>query len=370
MRKPKVAFVADWLVNRGGAERVLLSLRELFPSAPVYTSIYNPDRLPGFEDASMITSFLQKLPAAKTKHTLYFPLMPYAFEQFDFSAYDIVISSSHSAAKGIITKPRTLHISYCHSPMRYCWDNSHAYIDQYGLNPLLAKPAKKMITRMRLWDRAAADRVDFFIANSKYIKKRIQKYYRRDSTVIHPPVDTSFFSEPAKIGEYFLAVGRLTPYKRFDLIIDIFNELKWPLVIVGTGKDEKKLKALAKENIRFLGDIADEELKNIYKKSIALIFPQVEDFGLTPLEAMSSGKPVIAFAEGGALETIDPGRTGLFFTEQKGEHLKKTLLEFEALKWNPSDIRKHARLFDKGIFLEKMKNFVDEKWMIWQREMV
>ena len=296
--------------------------------------------------------------------------MPYAFEQFDFGEYDIVLSSCHSAAKGVITKPRTMHISYCHSPMRYCWDESHRYIEQYGLNPLIKTPAKKILTRMRVWDRAAADRVDFFVANSNYINKRIKKYYRRDSEVIHPPVDYDFFSTKPQRGEYFLAVGRLTPYKRFDLIIEVFNELKWPLVIVGSGKEKEKLRKMAGPTVEFLGDIPDDTLKIIYSKAIALIFPQVEDFGITPLEAMSAGKPVIAYAQGGALETINPGVTGLFFEEQAPHSLKKTLFEFEALKWNATDIKRHAKTFDKTVFKDKLREFIGKKWDIWSREMV
>ncbi|MEK7529075.1 MAG: glycosyltransferase [Patescibacteria group bacterium] len=369
MRKPRVALVADWLTNRGGAERVILALRDIFPHAPVYTSVYNPDRLPGFENCTVVTSFIQKLPFAKTKHFIYLPLMPYAFEQFDFSNFDIVISSAHSAAKGIITKPRTLHISYCHSPMRYCWDNSHEYVEQYGIPSLLRRPAERLLSRLRVWDRVAADRVDFFIANSKYIKKRIQKYYRRDSTVIYPPVDTSFFGGKPQTSEYYLAVGRLTPYKKFDLIIEVFNELKWPLVIVGDGKDMNSLKKKAGPTIRFLGNISDEELRDVYMKAKALVFPQVEDFGIAPVEAMSAGKPVIAYAEGGALETINPGLSGLFFEEQKPESLKKALLEFEAMRWTPSDVRKHAGQFDKKLFQEQILQFVEEKWGIWSREM-
>lgn len=368
---PKIAIVCDWLVSRGGAERVIKAISDMFPHAPIYTAIYNKKRLPEFADREIVTSFIQRLPLAQTKHYAYLPLMPYAFENFDLSKFDIVISSSHSCAKGIITKPQTLHICYCHSPMRYAWDNCHEYFEQFGVPSLLRNRAKKILHELRIWDRLAAERVDSFIANSEHVKKRIWKYYKKDSTVIYPPIETKTFNikHGALNERYFLAVGRLTPYKRFDLLIDVFNDLNLPLVIVGTGKDEKNLKKKAGRFITFLGTVPDDELADIYGRAKALVFPQSEDFGIIPLEAMACGKPVIAFGSGGALETIIPGETGLFFYEQTRESLKKTVLEFSAMKWDAEKIRGHCEKFDRAIFEKNLKNFMGERWAQWKSEM-
>ncbi|MBI2453801.1 glycosyltransferase [Candidatus Peregrinibacteria bacterium] len=368
--KPKVAIVCDWLVARGGAERVIQGISEIFPEAPIYTSIFNAKKFPEFAEKKIITSFIQQLPAALTKHHLYLPLMPYAFEEFDLSEFDIVISSSHSCSKGIITKPKTLHICYCHSPMRYVWEDHTKYFQRFGVPLLLKLPAKNLLHRLRLWDRLAADRADAFIANSRHVQLRIEKYYRRDSTVIYPFVDTEKFTPgPEKPGQYFLAVGRLAAYKRFDLLVDVFRETGIPLIVVGTGKEEKKLMKKGGRFITFLGAVSDAELKNLYQNCKALVFPQTEDFGITPLEAMSCGKPVIAYSEGGCLETVIPGKTGLFFMEQTIPSLKKTLFEFQGMGWNAIQICEHARKFSKKAFQEQLRNFIDEKWEIWKRDM-
>lgn len=367
--KPRVAIVCDWLVSRGGAERVILAIAEMFPEAPIYTTIFNERNLPEFKKHRVITSFIQKMPLATKKHYLYLPFMPYAVEQFDLSEFDIVISSSHSCAKGIITKPETLHLCYCHSPMRYVWDRCHEYFRQYRIPRLLQSRAKKMLHEIRMWDRLSADRVDFFIANSDHVRKRIKKYYHRDAAVIYPPVDTQQFMLARFEGNYFLAVGRLTPYKRFDILVDTFNELNLPLIIVGKGKDEKRLQQRAGRFITFLGAVPDDELKDLYQRCRAFVFPQSEDFGITPLEAMSCGKPVIAFGDGGALETVIPGKTGLFFTEQTMQSLKKTVLEFSALRWDAEEIRKHAEKFNLPRFRQELREIISEKWKVWQMEM-
>jgi glycosyltransferase involved in cell wall biosynthesis len=367
--KPRIAIVCDWLISRGGAERVISAISDMFPHAPIYTAIYNKNLFPELNERQVITSFIQKMPFATKKHYLYLPLMPYAFEQFDLSKFDIVISSCHSCSKGIITKPRTLHVCYCHSPMRYAWDSCHEYFDQYGIPSPLRRSAKKMLSELRVWDRMAADRVDYFIANSTHVQKRIQKYYRHNSDVIYPPVDAGRFKLSNHEGQYFLAVGRLTPYKKFDLLVDTFNELNMPLLIVGTGKDEENLKKKAGRFITFLGHVPDNQLNEIYEKARALIFPQTEDFGITPLEAMSCGKPIIAYGDGGALETVIPGTTGLFFYEQTKESLKQAVLEFGAMKFSASAIRKHAGKFDKKIFEDNLKQYLEEKWGIWKSTM-
>ena len=367
--KPSVAIVCDWLIARGGAERVIAALCDMFPEAPIYTSIYNKALFPEFAQRRVITSFIQKMPRAFTSHYLYLPLMPYVFEQFDLSAYNIVISSSHSCAKGVITKPRTLHICYCHSPMRYAWDNCHNYFERYGIPRALRYSAKRILHEMRMWDRLSAERVDVFAVNSKHVQERVQKYYRKNSTVIYPPVDTEKFKIGKNDGRYFLAVGRLTSYKRFDLLVDTFNDIKLPLVIVGTGRDEKMLKKRAGRFITFLGAISDIQLSEVYQNAHALVFPQTEDFGITPLEAMSCGTPVIAYAEGGALETVNVGHTGLLFYEQTIESLKKAILEFGAMKWDKKDIRAHAETFGKKVFENSMDHLIESSWRNLEKNM-
>jgi len=358
----KLAIVCDWLTNFGGAEKIIIALHQLFPNAPIYTSIYNRDKMKGFEDADIKTSYLQDFPFAKTRHQLYLPFLPNVFEKMDLSGFDIVISSSHSCAKGIITGPETLHICYCHTPMRYAWDDSLNYINDYAANTIVKQLAKFYIHRLRIWDRLSADRVDNYIANSHFVQQRINKYYRRPSTVIHPFVDVKEFTVGTIKDNYFLAVGRLTPYKKFDLIIETFNHLGLPLKIAGDGVAMRKLKNMAKGNIEFLGHVTENQLKELYCKARAMIFPQVEDFGITPLEAMASGCPVIAFAKGGALETVIDRKTGLFFKIQTVEALRHAINQFQEINFKYEQIRKHAEKFDREVFNGKILEFIAEKW--------
>lgn len=365
-----IAIVCDWLTNMGGAEKVILALHQMFPQAPIYTSVYNAERMEGFENARIYTSKLQKYPFAKKKHQIYLPWMPKVFEEFDLSAYDLVISSSHSCAKGIITKPKTLHICYCHTPMRYAWENSHKFIQEYHANKLMKFMAPILMHKIRLWDRLSAERVDEFIANSKYVAKRIEKYYRKPARVIYPFVDAKKFQISASKKNYFLAFGRLTSYKKFDLIVEVFNALGLPLKIVGTGVAYDSLKRMSGPNIEFLGHVTDSELENLFAHAQALIFPQIEDFGIIPLEAMAAGCPVIAYAGGGALETVIDKKTGLFFKEQNAASLKGAVEKFQTLQFNSKEIREHALTFDRKVFQEKMLQFIEEKWEKWSLEMV
>lgn len=369
LRNLKVAIVADWLTNIGGAEKVIYEIHKLFPQAPIYTSIFNPQKAALFSGMDIRTSFIQKLPGAQNKHQWYLPLFPYAFEQFDLSAYDIVISSSHSCAKGIITKPGTLHICYCHSPMRYAWDNFHSYIQEYTKSKFKARIASGLMHKIRLWDKVSADRVDSYIANSKHVQKRIKKYYRKPSTVIYPMLDTEAFQPTAKKKNYYIAVGRLIPYKKFDLIIEAFNDLNLPLTIVGTGVAEDDLKKKAKENITFTGHIPDFELKKLLREAKGLVFPQLEDFGIVPLEAMASGTPVIAFNGGGAQETVIHKETGLLFDEQNVYSLKAAINQFEETKWETKKIVAQAKKFDTQIFQQQFIKFVEQTWEKWQKNM-
>ncbi|MFA7685846.1 MAG: glycosyltransferase [Candidatus Gracilibacteria bacterium] len=371
LSRAKIALVFDWMTNQGGAERVNLVLHKMFPKAPIFTSIYNPNKLKGFEKADIKTSFIQKLPFAKTKHQLYLSLMPYAYELFDLSKFDIVISSSHACSKGIITKPGTLHICYCHTPMRYAWDNWQSYIDEYKMNPIIKNIGKSSIHKLRMWDRLSAERVDKYIANSNTTKNRIKKYYGKNSEIIFPMINHSSYEIAKKRKGYFLAVGRLAPYKKFDLIVETFNQLGLPLKIVGTGVMENDLRSQAGDNIEFLGYVSDSELKTLYSGCEALIFPQIEDFGITPLEAMASGRPVIAMQEGGSLDTIIENKTGLFFKKQTVKALSQAIEKYieNKSKFNSTYIREHAKQFDESEFENKLIRFIEKEWGTWQNTM-
>lgn len=356
----KIALVHDWLTNMGGAERVLINFKQLFPDAPIYTTIYNPENLDEeLKNIDVRTSFLQNKRKAKTNHQKYFPFMPMAFESFDLNEYDVVLSSSSSCAKGVITNPDTVHICYCHTPMRYGWEFYYDYLERENLNPLKKVLIKYFMNYMRIWDRVSADRVDYFIANSRNVAKRIWKHYRRECVVIYPPVRTKLFNISNIDEEYFLIVSRLVPYKRIDLAVEAFNELRLPLVIIGDGPERQKLQSMAKSNIKLLGRQTDEVIKEYYAKCRAFIFPGEEDFGITPLEAQASGRPVIAFGKGGVLETVVEGETGIFFKEQTVKSLKEAVVNFNRYRFDKFKIRKHAEKFDEEIFKQKIKQYVE-----------
>jgi len=358
----KIAIVADWLTNQAGAERVVLTLADLFPNADIYTSVFKAKAFPELKDRHVYTSFLQTMPFGR-RHQLWPTLRPRAFEELNLDNYDIVISSASAEAKGVITKPETLHICYCHTPTRYYWSHYHYYLEhpEYGpLNPIVKWVMPKLIHNLRLWDRVAADRVDVFIANSKTTAARIRKYYEANSTVIYPPIDTHRFNISREADDYYLIVGRQTGYKRTDIAIEAFNRLGWPLKIVGSGPMLKKWMMKAKRNVEFLGRVTDEEVAQLMSRAQALIFPGEEDAGIVPLEAMASGRPVIAYAKGGSTETIVDGKTGLFFKEQTAASLLAAVKKHSQTTWRPSAIREHALQFDTSIFRRKIKNFVNQ----------
>jgi len=352
----KVALVHDYLNQYGGAERVLEAFCQIFPKAPIYTLLYDGKKTGfAFEGKDIRTSFLQKIPFVKSHHRPFLMLMPLAIEQFDFSEYDLVLSDSASYAKGIITSPETLHICYCHTPIRYAWDDSHKYIEEFGYSNIIKKIIPFFMNYIRLWDEKASKRADKFISNSKFVSERIKKYYHRESEVIHPPVKANLFYLAEKIDDYFLLVGRFLPYKRFDLAIDAFNQLGFPLKIIGDGPDRKRLEKKSNKNIEFIGLVPDHELKDYYAHCQAFIFPQEEDFGITAVEAMASGRPVIAYKSGGALEIIQQGITGLFFENQTSENLVEVLKNFNESDFNPKIIREKAMKFDEENFKKKIK---------------
>ncbi len=357
----KVALIHDYLTQYGGAERVLEALCEIYPDAPIYTLIYDEKLIEKkFPGRKIYSSFLQKVPFAKKRHRSFLVLMPLAIEQFDLSDYDLVISDTASYAKGVITLPKTKHICYCHTPTRYAWDDSHKYIRDFPFPDFVKKFIPYFMTYIRTWDFQASQRPDFYLANSNFVAKRIKKYYKQDALVIHPPVDTlkfNFSKNSAKKnkGSYFLMVGRLLSYKKFDLAITAFSKIGLPLKIVGNGPERKKLEKIASDNIEFLGALEDEKLREYYQNAKALIFPQEEDFGIVPLEAMALGRPVIAFEAGGARETVISGKTGIFFKEQTEESIIDAVSRFKDLSFDVDFIRNHAKTFDKKIFKEKIR---------------
>ncbi len=359
----KVAIVHDWLTNMGGAERVVLAFHEIFPEAPVFTMVHNPERMPAeINQLDIRTSFIQRFPKAKTKYQTYLPFMPTAAEQFDLSEFDVVISSSHACAKGVITRPNTLHICYCYTPMRYAWFLYHEYLRLEKMGRLKRMAIPLLMNYLRMWDRLAADRVDDFIAISTGVKHRITKYYRRDSAVIFPPVNTDYYKPAADVGDYYLVVSRLVPYKRVDLAVEAFNKLGWPLVVIGDGPEKERLKAMAKPNVKIVGRLSDEETRDHYARCRGFIFPGEEDFGITPVEAQAAGRPVIAFAAGGTLDTVKRGVTGEFFYPQTSAALVDTLKSFDYTKYNSSEIRRHAQTFDVENFKKQFYDYTIRKY--------
>lgn len=357
----KIALVHDWLPFMGGAERVLCNFNELYPEAPIYTTICNDTKIDKqLRDANIITSKLQKNKEIKN-HRRLFPFMMSAIESFNLNEYDIVLSDSSSVAKAIITPPNTMHVCYCHSPMRYGWEFSHEYAGKMsGKGSLKNKLLGYFLSLVRIWDKASVDRVDYYIANSENVARRIWKHYKKECVVIHPPVRCKLFNISDIDDDYLLVVSRLQEYKRIDIAIEACNKLNIPLVIIGDGPDREKLEKLAGKNIKFMGRQSDETIKEYYSKCKAFLFTGEEDFGITPLEAMASGRPVIAYRKGGALETVIEDRTGVFFDNQDPDDLVKAIKRFNTMRFNKEDIRRHAETFDEEIFKKNIKNYINE----------
>jgi glycosyltransferase involved in cell wall biosynthesis len=367
-QKLRVAIVHYWFVGRAGGEKVVEALAEMFPQADIFSPLIAPSTLsPILRSRKLQTSFLQRVPGSIRFHRHFLPLLPMALEQFDLRDYDLVISSESGPAKGVITSSRTCHVCYCHSPMRYIWDMYSQY--RRGMN-LFVQPAFSLAAHyMRMWDYAAAGRVDHFVANSNFVRGRIRKYYRRESCVIYPPVETAAGSIGTPAGDYYIAIGRLVDYKRFDLAIRACAQLGRPLRIIGDGPEYKALRREAGAGTEFLGKTSDAELRAQLAGSRALLFPGEEDFGIVPVEAQSFGRPVIAYASGGVLETVRgelPGMpmvdnpTGVFFAELSPASLADAILRFEAQasRFSAAAIREHSLQFDKAVFQRRMTEFL------------
>lgn len=357
----KLAIIADWLTVFAGAEHVIAELHALWPAAPIFTTVARSHALGALRNADIRTSRLQLPYRFLHRHQLLLPWMPRAIEAIDLDGFDVVVSSSHAVAKGVIPPPSAVHICYCHTPMRYAWEMEDEYLRDFRVPKVLQKPIQKTLKKLRRWDCSTAKRVDRFIANSRETEERILRTYGRESTVLPPPVADRFFGHPlTQKREGFLALGRLVPYKRFDLLINVANRLRLPLTIVGRGQEERRLRAIAGPTVMFRGFVSDEELPALYGSARALLFPPHEDAGLVPLEAQASGTPVIAFGEGGALDTVRDGETGIFFSTQSEDSLIAALAAFEKKNFDYEAIRAHAAKFSSQHFRENFKSIVEE----------
>ncbi|MFP9227676.1 glycosyltransferase family 4 protein [Pectobacterium cacticida] len=369
-----VGLVADWLVTYAGAEKVIAEFIKLYPESELYAVVdfLSDDSRNLFQNKKATTTFIQKLPQARKKYQAYLPLMPLAIEQLDVSEHDVIISSSHAVAKGVLTGPDQLHISYVHSPIRYAWDMQHQYLREAKLDKgFKALLARWLLHKIRIWDYRTAPGVDHFIANSQFIARRIKKVYGRDADVIYPPVDIERFTLNENKEDYYFTASRMVPYKRIDLIVEAFSQMPdKKLVVIGDGSEMKKIKAKAGKNIEILGyqpnDVMNEHMRN----AKAFVFAAEEDFGITPVEAQACGTPVIAYGSGGALETVRPygvsNPTGCFFAEQTVEHLHRTIINFEKIEGeiSPIDCRINAERFSSKRFSTEINDFINSKWSI------
>lgn len=361
----EIALVHDWLNQLGGAEAVLENLVQMYPRAPIYTSIYWRDEMPPqYLNWDIHPTWLNRAPGIYQHHQPYFALYPSAWETLNLSRYDVVLSNKSGFCHGVRTRARrraALHICYCLAPTRYVWSFDE-YASGEGLGRTARLAMRPLIAALKQWDYRAAQQVDHFIAISREIQDRITRYYRRDSTVIHPPVDIRRYKPQSKVGDYYLIVSRLIPYKRIDLAIQAFNELGLPLVIAGSGRDQARLEKLAKPNVQFLGRVPDADLPDLIARARGFIFPGHEDFGIAPVEAQASGRPVIAYGAGGALDTVIDGQTGVFFNETTVESLIDAVQRFNRIDFDPAVIRANAECFSTEVFQQKLTQFIEERY--------
>lgn len=361
----KIAIIHDWLTVYAGAEKTLEQILTLYPQADIFTIVdFLPQKDRGFLNGHKITtSFIQKLPFAKSKYRTYLPLMPLAVEQFDLSSYNLVLSSSHAVAKGVITGPDQKHICICYSPIRYAWDLQHQYLRESGLNKgIKGWMARIMLHKIRLWDLRTTNGVDHFIAISDFIARRIWKVYRRESDVIYPPVDVEAFELHEKKEDFYLTASRMVPYKKIDLIVEAFSAMPdKKLIVIGDGPDFEKIRAYAGPNVILMGYQSFEVLRDHMQRARAFVFAAEEDFGIAPVEAQACGTPVIAFGKGGALETVVDRVSGIFFDTQSVESLREAVERFETMQFDYAKISIHAHKFSEERFLAEMKSFLQEK---------
>jgi glycosyltransferase involved in cell wall biosynthesis len=362
----RVALVHDWFTVYAGAERVVEQILRVFPQADVYALVdFLKGEERGFLQGKRVrVSFIQRLPGAQQRYRTYLPLMPLAIEQFDLRGYDLVISSSHAVAKGVITGPDQLHICYCHSPIRYAWDLQHQYLKESGLERgVKSWIARALLHYLRLWDSRTTNGVDVFIANSRYIARRILKVYRRQAEVIYPPVDVEAFTLRQDKEDFYLTASRMVPYKRIDLIVEAFSRMPDKrLVVIGDGPEMPKVRAKAGPNVTLLGYQPFEVLRGYMQRAKAFVFAAEEDFGIAPVEAQACGTPVIAFGKGGATETVVAGETGVFFQDQNVSSLIKAIEEFEKLSFDPLRVRKNAERFSSERFRREFAALIEREW--------
>lgn len=359
----RLALTADWLTTFAGAEHAIAEFHTLWPQAPLFTTVARPARLGPLAQADIRTSGLQRVYRVIGKHQLLLPWLPQAMESLDLRGYDAILSSSHAVGKGIVPPDTSVHVCYCHTPMRYAWQMEQEYLRDFGVPKWLQPRVRRLLQRLRIWDMSTASRVDVFIANSTETQARIRQCYGRESVVIPPPVDPRFFQQrpvPVEQRQGFLAFGRLVPYKRFDLLVKVANQLKLPLTIAGTGQESARLRAMAGPTIRFLGYVADADVPNLYSQAKAVLFPAFEDAGIVPLEAQACGTPVIAYGRGGALDTVVDGTTGVFFKSQTTEDVCDAIRRFESLTFNTDAIRTHAEQFAAPHFRERIRTVVEQ----------
>jgi glycosyltransferase involved in cell wall biosynthesis len=358
----KVAITCSWLNQYGGAERVLEVVHGMFPEAPVYTSMFWPQALPApYRDWDIRPSFMDRLPLVHSRHQWFLALYPFAFGQFDLSEYDLVLSVPSAFAHGVTTDSGTLHICYCLTPARFLWDY-HNYVEREQLARLVRLILPLLVSRLRRWDRAAADGVDEFVAISEAVRERIAKNYQRESEIVYPPVDVQRIPLSHRKGDHFLIISRLVPYKRIDLAVRAFNDLGLPLYVIGEGRDRPRLEAMAAPNVRFLGRVDDKDLGDYLANCRAFLFPGEEDFGIAPLEAQAAGRPVVAYAAGGALETVVEGQTGTFFREPAPMALAAAVRQLDDQQFDPAAIRQHAMRFDRTEFERRLTELISSKY--------
>ncbi len=359
----RIALVHDYLVQDGGAERVLLAFHELFPRAPIFTLFHDPERTHvGFKHADIRPSKLNKLPFARRHYQWYLPLMPEAVESIDLSGYDLVLSSSSNFAKGVIATPESLHVCYLHTPTRFLWQERLGYVNDIPQPRLIKRLLPAYLHHLRQWDQLAAMRPDLLLTNSRTSQMRIRRFYSRESEVMAPPVDVDRIPLSTKPGTYWLTGGRLVAYKRFDLVVRAFAKLNLPLKIFGVGPEMDKLRRMAGSKTEFLGHITDEAKIQLFREAIAFLHPQIEDFGITAVEAMAAGRPIIAFGQGGAAETVMDGVTGTFFEMQTWEDIGNAAIRFDPSRYDPRKIRAHAETFGKAAFQKRLKERLGTAW--------